>query len=275
MAQKKPTVEKLQVIPVSPGRWAVPSTSQAGVSYEVVDEGGQLVCNCIAGLNGKFCKHKRAVTMVVEGQKLTDERVLVGETKVNGKTEGKAKVTKHGIDFGIAVSSLQKLIRRGDEENAIGMALEIYGSAPHYLMKRLLVIASEDIGLADPMTVQAVNVLALGWAEAKRFSWYVSPHAPIQMVMMLCRAAKSTEVEDAIAYTQEMLARGWKPMVPPEAIDMHTARGKAIAQERGMTYDDQCRQWYKGRKDAGIPSNKYQEKLKELKPEWFGEVPGG
>jgi len=268
MAGKKVEVEKIQVIPVSEGRWAVPSTSQPGVSYEVVEEGGQLVCNCMAGLNGRDCKHRKAVRIAMEQQKINGERRLAGEM-VQPKQEGKAKLTKHGIEFGLATSALQKLIRRGDEENAIGMALELYEVAPHYLAKRLLVIASEDVGLADPQTVGLVNQLVMGWTEGKRFSWYMSPHQLIQAVMLLCRAQKSTEVEDAITLTKEKLERGWKPVIPPEAVDMHTQQGKEMAKKMGMSYDEQCRQWYEGRQRAGIFSNKYQDELRKLKPEWF------
>lgn len=267
MAGKKQEVEKIQVIPVEPGRWAVPSTSQAGVSYEVVEQEGKLVCNCMAGLDGRGCKHIKAVMMVEEQGKINGERRLAGEM-VQPKQEGKAKFTKHGIEFGVATSALQKLIRRGDEQNAIGVMLELYDVAPHYVAKRLLVIASEDIGLADVPTVLAVNQLVMGWTEGKKFSWYMTPHQLAQAVMMLCRANKSTEVEDAISYIRARLDSGWKPEIPPEAIDMHTQQGRENARADGKDHAAQCVDWYRGRMEAGISVNEYTKKLWELKPEW-------
>lgn len=48
-----------------------------------------------------------------------------------------------------------------------------------------------------------------------------------------------------------------------------TARGKELAKQQGKSYDEQCRDWYRGRTEVGIGSNPYQEELKKLKPEWF------
>lgn len=272
---KKTEVEKIQVIPAGEDRWAVPSSSENGVSYEVTKgEDGRMACNCMAGLRGQFCKHKRAVMLVAQSNGMADERRRAEEIKLNngGKMEQKKQnLTKHGYQFGEVTSAVQKSIRRGDEREAIYWALELYETAPHYLVKRLLVIASEDVGMADPQTVMAVNVLALGWAEGKRFSWYMSPHQVIQMVMMLCRAGKSTEVEDAIAVTQLDMKEGKLRQIPEDAIDMHTQKGKDEAKAKGLSYDDQCRQWYTGRLKAGILMNEYTMELEQRMPQWFNE----
>jgi len=62
--------------------------------------------------------------------------------------------TKIGYVLGEVVSALQKSIRRGDEEGALYWSLELSESSfGQYLWRRLLIIASEDIGLADPLAL--------------------------------------------------------------------------------------------------------------------------
>ena len=64
---------------------------------------------------------------------------------------------------------LQKAIRRGNEREALFWASELdlagYGN---YVWKRLRIIASEDVGLADTDAVIAVRVLYENWQEAKK-----------------------------------------------------------------------------------------------------------
>jgi len=271
---KKLQVEKLQVITLGEGRWAVSSSSGAG-TYELEMVGETLSCNCPAGLSGKWCKHKNAVQQVAELNGIHKEKQLEG--LVNGDKKPKlakdelARRTVNGYDFGEVTSAVQKAIRRSNEREAVYWALELYKTAPHYLIKRLLVIASEDVGMADPLTVGVVNNLAVGWAEAKKFSWYVTAHQPMMMVMLLCRAPKSTEVEDLIAVTELDVKEGRKRKIPLEAIDMHTSTGKARDKAAGKTYDDQCRDWYQGRLKAGIQMNKYTTELEARRPVWFAD----
>lgn len=270
--RKKVEVDRLDVIPLETGKWAVPSSKGDGTTYTVELEGESLKCNCLAGLRGAFCKHKKAVELVAEHKQLAAERDLAAEGKekpMPEKTNKELKRTVSGYDFGEVASALQKSIRRSDERETVYWALELYKTAPHYVVKRLLVIASEDVGLADPHVVGVVNSLAVGWSEAKKFSWYVSPHQVIMMAMLLARADKSTEVEDLRAVIELDVKEGKRRKIPEDAIDMHTSIGKARDKAAGKSYDDQCRDWYQSRLAAGIPMNKYTEELKARCPQWF------
>ena len=72
--------------------------------------------------------------------------------------------TPAGFKCGEVASALQKSIRRGNEREALYWAAELdeagYGN---YVWKRLRVIASEDIGLADTNAVIAVHCLWQNW----------------------------------------------------------------------------------------------------------------
>jgi len=163
---------------------------------------------------------------------------------------------------------MQKEIRRGSERDALWWALLLYDAAPNYVWKRILVTASEDIGLASPETVDRVVNLAVAWRIAKEKSWFVTPHALTMAVIMLCRSTKSTEVEDVQTITmtkiKELVALKSKaqwPPIPEYAKDAHTAAGKAA----GKTWRD----WYEDRHGVcGVPVNVYTEELWAMRPDW-------
>ena len=141
------------------------------------------------------------------------------------------------------------------------MALELYETAPHYTWKRVLITAAEDIGLSASDVV--VSSLAQAWEFCRKMSYYVSPHHLTMAVMLLCRAPKSTEVEDAQTYIMEKKKQGWRIEIPEWALDAHTKRGRALKGENWA-------EWYRFRHEvAKIPENSYTQKLKEIKPGWL------
>ena len=70
--------------------------------------------------------------------------------------------TKKGYDFFEVSSTLQKSIRRGDEETALFFMVELVNSSyDEYVWKRLKIIASEDVGLAEPMMPATIGLLGI------------------------------------------------------------------------------------------------------------------
>ena len=66
-------------------------------------------------------------------------------------------LTRKDYDFFESASAMQKAIRRSDEQVALFFSTELYLSGYRkYVWKRLLIIASEDIGLADPNLVTKI-----------------------------------------------------------------------------------------------------------------------
>lgn len=127
--------------------------------------------------------------------------------------------------------------------------------------KRVLVTAAEDIGLAAPHVVDQVINLAIAWRLAKERSYFVSAHHISMAVMLLCRAPKSTEVEDLQTLTLEAIKAGERRPILEEHRDAHTQAGKAA----GKNWSD----WYSDRhRVLGVPVNPYTEELWRVKPEW-------
>jgi len=103
-----------------------------------------------------------------------------------------------------------------------------------YVWKRLRIIASEDIGLAQPSAVVSIRALYDNWKDQRKKD--DARHAPerlflVHAVMLLCRAAKSRSVDHALVVFYE----GERPRreVPDFALDKHTGRGRA--RKRGGT----------------------------------------
>ena len=68
--------------------------------------------------------------------------------------------TRHGYEPLEVISALQKAIRRGQVRPALYWAAEMDASGyTAWLWKRLLVIASEDVGTADPTLVSTIRDL--------------------------------------------------------------------------------------------------------------------
>jgi replication-associated recombination protein RarA len=198
-------------------------------------------------------------------QSFLEEPVTAPATKGGGAS----REIKLGYRFGEVTSAMQKEIRRGDEDAALWWALLLYEAAPQYAWKRVLITAAEDIGFGDPAAVAQVSALAQAWRLAKEGSYSVTAHHFTMAVMTLCRALKSTEVEDAQTYTLERLKAAQRDVslrraIPDYALDLHTAAGRA---KGTLTWAD----WYQTRhRRFGVPLNTYTMRLAALKPEWFG-----
>jgi len=258
----------------------VPSETLDEVVYEIHlgDEVGS--CNCPAGQRGVYCKHKRAVVRYLSEQEVGREAELVGDVDIlpfdSGNPQegekgmvkkGEPKTIKLGFRFDEVTSALQKEVRRGNEENAVYWSLILHDAAPQYVWKRVLIIACEDIGLAAPEVVSQVYNLALGWKMAREGTWFLSPHALTMAVTLLCRAQKSTEIEDLQTYTMELIKRQEKREMPSYAIDYHTKAGKELKRDDAFFYRTR-------HVTFSIPINKYTKKLAKMFPEWFKGVPG-
>jgi replication-associated recombination protein RarA len=145
--------------------------------------------------------------------------------------------TVFGYDKGEVISALQKAIRRGHEAEALYWAHELLDSNETYRMwRRLVVIAAEDVGLADPdMTAKIMTM-----KQAHDFGR--ESNILFQAVMMLCRAPKNREADDASYLYFLRRKKGWRIPIPPEAVDGHTRRGRSqlyrMAEQSQTTWED-------------------------------------
>lgn len=134
-----------------------------------------------------------------------------------------------GVDLALATSALTKALRHGREAEALYWALLIEKKYHWYLWRRLGVFATEDIGIADPSTVTLIVSLRTLYGQCKEESRAPQPDESIVglAVMHLARAPKSREASEfAQAVMHAVKDEGWRPPVPDEAFDLHTAEGR-------------------------------------------------
>jgi replication-associated recombination protein RarA len=141
-----------------------------------------------------------------------------------GFTFGTQK-TLGGYALGECSSALQKEIRRGNEEAAMYWAIEIETVQPKYLMNRLKVIASEDIGLTVPDFPATINALAQNYLECRQRRSTSKVMFLSHIILLMCRAPKSRVVDDFIFVAHKNLTH---LEVPDYALDKHTGKGRAM-----------------------------------------------
>jgi replication-associated recombination protein RarA len=148
----------------------------------------------------------------------------------NGLREHDGPRTPKGYDLHEVISALQKEIRRCKEYEAVYWAVELESFNPKALWNRLRVIASEDIGIADPIAPLVVDVLEKEYdnTKGKNDSWRLFL---VNAVLYLARSPKSRIVDNLlnVVYNDER-----KLEIPDYALDMHTYRGRRMG--RGIEH---------------------------------------
>ena len=133
--------------------------------------------------------------------------------------------------FDEVASALQKAVRRNEEYLACYWAFIIHESGFYkYLWRRLLIIASEDIGNATPNAAQLVHSLQASYHYAitsVNRSKNDSLCFVFQAVIFLCRADKTRETDSLVNLIRTRFEQGERLAVPAYAKDFHTRSGRA------------------------------------------------
>tara|TARA_Y100000114_G_scaffold156718_1_gene184931 strand:+ start:553 stop:1140 length:588 start_codon:yes stop_codon:yes gene_type:complete len=179
-----------------------------------------------------------------------------------------------GYEFSEVASSLQKCLRRGYEYEASFWVFILHESSYYkYAWKRLLVVASEDVGNGSPEIAQLVHSLQQNYHYCITSVNRGKNDALVfllQAVMAICRAEKSREADSLANLIRTRYEQGERLEVQSYALDMHTKRGREIHGEwTAGTADDiveRHRKWYdvfsKVKPDVG---DRYLDELKKIK----------
>jgi len=133
-------------------------------------------------------------------------------------------------------SALQKSIRGSDVDAALYWAARMIvgGEDPRFVLRRLIVVASEDVGNADP------QALPLAIAAAGAYERLGQPEGEIalgQLVAYLASAPKSNRAH--VAFTAAKAAARETGSLPPplHAMNAPTALMKTLGYAKGYQYD--------------------------------------
>lgn len=179
--------------------------------------------------------------------------------------------TKQGYDFFEVASAFQKSIRRGLEEETMYWGIELYNSGyDAYAWKRMLIIVSEDIGLASPGLPSDVKALYDIFELLKKKKEKSEPQRLqfTHALLLLVRAAKSRYVDMAI-FTYWRDNATTKMEIPDWALDMHTRRGIKMGRRgyKGLEHF-----YEEGGKIEGLPDELAQAESDMFDRCWTAEV---
>jgi len=133
------------------------------------------------------------------------------------------------------ISAFIKSVRGSDVDAALyWLAKMIHaGEDPRFITRRMMILAAEDIGLAEPMAL----VLTVAAHQAAEFTGWPEARIPIaEAVIYLATAPKSNSAILAVDAAAEDVRQGRTLAVPEHLRDAHYAGAKRLGHGQGYEY---------------------------------------
>ena len=180
--------------------------------------------------------------------------VRIGRTSISVEDVERAvqraaiRYDKDGDQHYDVISAFIKSVRGSDPDAAVHYLARMLeaGEDPRFIARRLMILASEDIGMADPsvlpsMVAAAQAVGLIGMPEAQIILAHATIHAAL--------APKSNAVVVAISEAVSDVRRGRVGVVPPWLRDAHYPGAAALGHGTGYVYPHDvaggvAEQWY-------------------------------
>ena len=162
----------------------------------VDDESLQLICEAADG------DARRALNLLELAADLTTGDTIARETVSEVVAGGHRRFDKQGEYFYDQISALHKSVRGSDPDASLYWLMRMIdgGCDPIYVARRMIRVASEDIGNADP---RALQLTLNAWETLERLGSPEGELALAQAVVYLACAAKSNAVYKAAKAAQK------------------------------------------------------------------------
>jgi putative ATPase len=198
-----------------------------GGKVKVTDEAVELLVQLSAG------DARRALT-ALEVASEAGEQVTV-ETIEQSLDKAAVRYDRDGDQHYDVISAFIKSVRGSDVDAALHYLARmlIAGEDPRFVARRLMILASEDIGMADPTALQtavaaAQTVALIGMPEAQLTLAHATVH--------LATAPKSNAVTTALGAAMSDVRQGKAGLVPPHLRDGHYSGAEALGNAVGYKY---------------------------------------
>ena len=175
-----------------------------------------------------------ALEVAAETGAAAGERVTV-ETVEQSLDRAAVRYDRDGDQHYDVVSAFIKSVRGSDVDAALHYLARMLtaGEDPRFIARRLMILASEDIGMADPMALPtavaaAQTVALIGMPEAQLTLAHATVH--------LATAPKSNAVTTALAAALADIRAGKAGLVPPPLRDGHYAGAAGLGHAQGYRY---------------------------------------
>jgi putative ATPase len=143
------------------------------------------------------------------------------------------------------ISALHKALRGSDTDAALYWFARMLagGEDPHYIARRMLRFASEDIGLADP---QALVQALTAWQSYERLGSPEGELALVQALIYLATAPKSNAAYKAEKAAKKAARETGSLMPPKHSLNAPTKMMKDLGYGEGYEYDHNADEGFSG-----------------------------
>ena len=175
-----------------------------------------------------------ALEVASETAQAATEEVTV-ETVEQSLDKAAVRYDRDGDQHYDVISAFIKSVRGSDVDAALHYLARmlVAGEDPRFIARRLMILASEDIGMADPTALQtavaaAQTVQLIGMPEAQLTLAHATVH--------LASAPKSNAVTTALGAAMNDVKAGKVGMVPAHLRDGHYSGAAALGNAQGYKY---------------------------------------
>ncbi len=190
---------------------------------------------CLAAMARAADGDARAALNLLELVLTNIDKELIDLDDLEGLTERPLYHDRSGENHYDLISAFHKSVRAGDADASIywlGRMLEA-GEDRLFVLRRMIRIASEDIGMADP------NALRMAIAARDAFTFVGSPEGEIalyEVAIYLACAPKSNAVYLAEKRVADLIRKTGAPRIPLYLRNAPTRLMKEIGYARGYIY---------------------------------------
>jgi putative ATPase len=203
-----------------------------GATYTIDDDAKKLLIDYADGDGRRFLNSIEQLDATVRASKLTHVTLDVVKGSI---TRARARFDKGGEQFYDLISALHKSVRGSDPDASLYWFCRILegGADPLYLGRRMVRMASEDIGLADP---RALEITLSAVAAFERLGSPEGELALAEACVFLAVAAKSNAVYAAYKAARKAAAESGTRPVPLRLRNAPTKLMKNLGYGEGYRY---------------------------------------
>ncbi len=173
----------------------------------------------------------------------TDDRQVTPEVVTLALAQPHLRYDKAGDNHYDQVSAFIKSMRGSDPDAALYWLVRMLseGEDPRFLARRMVILAGEDVGLADP---QALNIAVSAFQALERIGMPEARYALAEACLYLSLTPKSNSVTTALARADAAVARLGNAPVPAALRDAHYKGARTLGHGVGYRYPhDDPRGW--------------------------------